>query len=333
MHNYFLYMIFSLFLCNTALNAQETSHPLQGEIWHVSAQKFITEKEMMRKIKHSRYILLGGRHGNKDHHLLQARLIKMLSRQGRPISLSLEMVERHKQNAFAIFQQNQQIKAQKNSGPWPGPVSPANADGLEILLNWNKSGWPRWAVYKPLFDAAIQNDFSLWAANFSRHEVGKMHQDGLEALPEDLKADLRPLLRQPLTKEQQAALEKNIAQAHCHMLPQNNLHRFADIERARHAAFALSMIKGIQADHMQAGGSATALLIASNDHLHRNRAVPYFLRKLDPQGKNASLAIMALSTDKKHATDYIQKSNAEHRPYDYIWFTSEKRNDPCAGLE
>lgn len=330
MRNYFLYLIFGLIFSNTGLAEQKSSHTLQNKIWDVHAQAIISEKNMIREMRHSRYILLGKVHDNPRHPILQARLIRALAGQGRNMAVFFEMIERSKQNAFSILRKNQQAGMHKPALPFPDTPS-LSSNGLEVLLDWKNSGWPEWKFYKPLFDAALQNGFSLWAANFSRYEVGKIHASGLEGLPHDLMPDLLPLLSPPLPTDQQIAMERTINKNHCNMLPDTILSRFATLEKARQALFAHYLNRPVRTRHPKTDG---AILIADNSHIRRDRAVPYYLKKMTPNTKVISLAFREVEAGKNHPSDYAEPPEGSKLPYDYVWFTERpQRMDPCVEVK
>jgi len=56
----------------------EKTHPLVGRIWDVKAGSFIPEDTLVARLVASKFILLGERHDNPDHHALQAKLMRAL---------------------------------------------------------------------------------------------------------------------------------------------------------------------------------------------------------------------------------------------------------------
>jgi uncharacterized iron-regulated protein len=47
----------------------ERAHPLVGRIWDVKAGAFIGEDVLVARLVASRFVLLGERHDNPDHHV------------------------------------------------------------------------------------------------------------------------------------------------------------------------------------------------------------------------------------------------------------------------
>src|SRR5206468_1524193 len=56
----------------------ERAHPLVGRIWDVKAGAFIGEDVLVARLVASRFVLLGERHDNADHHALQAKLVRAM---------------------------------------------------------------------------------------------------------------------------------------------------------------------------------------------------------------------------------------------------------------
>src|SRR5215470_11936005 len=61
----------------------EQAHPLVGRIWDVWAGAFIGEDALVARLVASRFVLLGERHDNPDHHALQAKLLRAMLEAGR----------------------------------------------------------------------------------------------------------------------------------------------------------------------------------------------------------------------------------------------------------
>src|SRR5213593_3577327 len=70
----------------------ERAHPLVGRIWDVKAGAFIGEDALVARLVASRFVLLGERHDNADHHALQAKLVRAMVEAGRRPALGFEML-------------------------------------------------------------------------------------------------------------------------------------------------------------------------------------------------------------------------------------------------
>src|SRR5213080_5003950 len=70
----------------------ERAHPLVGRIWDVKAGTFIPEDTLVARLVASRFVLLGERHDNPDHHVLQAKLLRAMVEAGRRPAVGFEML-------------------------------------------------------------------------------------------------------------------------------------------------------------------------------------------------------------------------------------------------
>src|SRR5258706_661680 len=66
------------------------NHPLTGRIWDVSAGGFIDRQNLVTRLARADFILLGERHDNPDHHLLQAEELRSLTTVGRLPAMGFE---------------------------------------------------------------------------------------------------------------------------------------------------------------------------------------------------------------------------------------------------
>ena len=110
-------------------------HPLVGKIWDVRQGRWVQRPALEAELTRTRFVLLGERHDNADHHRLQARLVEALSASGRKPTLAFEMLDVEQQPAVdASLAQ-----------------APKDADALARAVVWEHSGWPAWALYRPVF--------------------------------------------------------------------------------------------------------------------------------------------------------------------------------------
>ena len=116
----------------------ERAHPLVGRIWDVKAGAFIGEDVLVTRLVASRFVLLGERHDNPDHHVLQAKLVHAMIEAGRRPALGFEMLSTDDAPAVIRYLAR----------------SPKDASGLGDAVNWARSGWPEWRFYQPIAQAA-----------------------------------------------------------------------------------------------------------------------------------------------------------------------------------
>ena len=67
------------------------NHPLVGKWWDVSNQQFISYEDVVAEIRNSSILLLGEKHDNADHHLLQSKIIQSIPEQD-SVVVSFEML-------------------------------------------------------------------------------------------------------------------------------------------------------------------------------------------------------------------------------------------------
>src|SRR5512145_3183951 len=66
-------------------------HPLVGRIWDTRAGRFVIPTQLVGELARARYVLLGERHDNPDHHRVQATLVRALLAAGRRPAVAFEM--------------------------------------------------------------------------------------------------------------------------------------------------------------------------------------------------------------------------------------------------
>ena len=66
-------------------------HPLTGRVWDVSSARFIEHQSLVTRLARADFLLLGERHDNPDHHLLQAEVLRSLITVGRRPAVGFEM--------------------------------------------------------------------------------------------------------------------------------------------------------------------------------------------------------------------------------------------------
>ena len=68
-------------------------HELVGQIWSSGDQAFITPDELAGRITSARYLLLGEKHDNADHHALQLATLEFLLDRNQVHSVAFEMMD------------------------------------------------------------------------------------------------------------------------------------------------------------------------------------------------------------------------------------------------
>ena len=67
-------------------------HPLVGRLYAPMDARFLSEADALDRLAEARYVLLGEKHDNPDHHRLQARFVEGLIERGRRPAVAFEMI-------------------------------------------------------------------------------------------------------------------------------------------------------------------------------------------------------------------------------------------------
>lgn len=273
---------------------------LAGRIYDTSRERFIDEGELVARLAVADFVLLGEQHDNALHHRLQARLVRALQAAGTPTrAVAFEMMGTDQQLAVAEYVQRR----------------PKDAAGLGAALDWQASGWPAWDLYQPIAQAALDADGQIVAANLPRDDVRAVFEQGLGVLRTSVveRTGLVERLPAPLA----ASLRRELEAAHCGEVSSEMVEGMFRVQRARDA---------IMADRLAAGsGTGGGILIAGAGHVRSDRGVPWYLRRLRPAARIASLAFL-------EAREGLELPGTG-LPFDFVWLTEATREeDPCAGF-
>lgn len=286
------------------LTLLDRDNALVGKVWDVKASAFVEEAVVLKKLAAARFVLLGERHDNPDHHRLQARVVEQLAAAGRQPAVVLEMLEVPQQAALSQYVAR----------------SDARAAGVGAALGWEKTSWPPFSQYQPIFEAAFMAKLSLHAGNLAQADAKGLVKQGLAALPAERVRELR--LEQAFPAPLEAALLDELRASHCGQLPERYLSPMALAQHARDAQMAKVLAS--------AGVKDGAVLIAGGGHARLDRGVPYYLALEAPGASVASLVFREVRHGDADAKAYV----AEEGPFDYVWFTPRVSDeDPCAGFK
>jgi uncharacterized iron-regulated protein len=279
-------------------------HPLVGRIWDVTAGAFIDSAALVDRLSRRRFVLLGEQHDNPDHHRLQARLLRAMIAAGRRPAVGFEMFSSDDAPAIARHLD----------------AHPTDAAGLAEAVDWQRSGWPDWAMYRPIAETALAAGLPVVATNLSQGTVRELGQGGGSAPEAALVARLG--LDRPLAADLRAAMAQEIRDAHCGYAPEPRVEAMITVQRARDAQMAESLITAGQRDG--------AVLIAGAGHTRRDYGVPVYLADKVPDASVVSLAFLEVSQDKLDPPAYAARFRRQTLPFDYVWFTPRVDDqDPC----
>lgn len=272
-------------------SALHRDHPLAGTIWDVAAGRDITADVLVTRLTARRFVLLGEKHDNPDHHRLQAWTLGALVAAGRRPAVAFEMLRADQAAALATFL----------------ATSPPDAAGLGDAVDWRRAGWPAWSMYAPIADIAVRARLPVVAANLSEAVTAALRRGGISALEPALVTRLG--LDRPLPDDVRQRLVAEIRDGHCGQLPERALEGFVTVQRARDAHMAAAM---------RDGGGDGAVLIAGVTHARRDIGVPRAL----PDGDVAAVAFVEVAAG--------VTSPPAGGPFDYVWLTPRVDDrDPC----
>jgi uncharacterized iron-regulated protein len=280
-------------------------HPVVGRIWDTAAGEFIDSAALVDRLRRGRFVLLGEKHDNPDHHRLQAWLLRALIAAARRPAVGFEMFTVDDAPAIA-----RQLAAH-----------PIDAGGLAEAVNWQRSGWPDWAMYQPIAEAALQAKLPIIATNLPPATARSLGQSGTAAL--DTAFAARHGLDRALAPDIQEAMAEEIRAAHCGYASDTQVNAMLVVQRARDAQMAESLVAAGQQDG--------AVLIAGAGHVRRDYGIPVYLASGTPEASVISVAFLEVSQDRLEPTAYAARFRRHALPFDYVWFTPRvDDDDPCA---
>ncbi len=276
-------------------------HVLAGQIWDVQGGRSLSPEEFVRRTLTSRFLLLGEKHDNPDHHLIQAWIIRALVAAGRrPVV------------AFEMFSPDQLPALERHLASHP-----RDAIGLAEAVGWGERSWPAFALYQPLVEAVLTAGLVLRPANLSRAELEALRRNGMSSLDQSFVE--RFGLNQSPPEDQYRSLVAEIQKAHCGYAPQTALGGMIDVQRARDARMAAVL--------GEAAGIDGAVLIAGAGHARSDRGVPAYLLLEEPDAKILSLGLIEVAAGVNTSIEHLE---TDAGPFDYVWFTPRVDDlDPC----
>ncbi|WP_428035326.1 ChaN family lipoprotein [Amphritea sp.] len=276
--------------------SQVEAHPLRGKIIALADGKQISPEELFKQLRNHRFILIGEKHDNPEHHQRELQLLQALQN-GSNTRLVLEMLDEQQGESLARLS------------------SMSSESEIKTLLNWNDRNWP-WQDYGPLISAALREGNQLKAGNLSKPVLMQIYQTGLPDQP-------RLATVSTIPQTIRATIQQQVYESHCRTIPFEQMGPMTDIQLSRDASMAYAL-------NHQLGEQMQAILITGAFHARKDTGIPQHLRKLTTE---PVVSILLTETDDsiKTAAEAIS-SNAETA--DYIWFTSRsEEKDYCAPLQ
>ena len=266
-------------------------HALVGSIWDTRTSRQVTEADLVSAAAGAKWVLLGEKHDNPEHHRLQARIVDAIGAADRRPAVVWEMAE----PAHALTL---------------GAATAQTVDGLGDALSWEARGWPAWSTYRPIAEAALKHGMTMAPGNASPEATRAVGRGQPLTAAEIERLDWS--LDYP--QEQMIDLTRILADSHCGMLPESALPAMADVQRFRDAWMSASL--------READSGDGAILIAGSQHVREDRGVPWRLGE-----EVFSLAIIEVVRGEEIAETYPSFDAAQ---FDFVWFTARvDEEDPC----
>ncbi len=290
------------------VSAFDRGHPLAGRIWRPAEQRFAAPDEVAAALAKASFVLLGEKHDNADHHLIQAWLLERLIASGRRPAVAFEMFTRDQEAALTAHL----------------AAHPRDAEGIAEAVDWAASGWPDWDLYRPLAQAALDDGLPVMAASLPRQTVHAVVRKGIEGLGPETAARLGKAPDLPAA--QAAALRQEIIEAHCNQLPEAMIDPMVTVTTVKDVIMADTLVRGARTEGVDA-----ALLIAGNGHVRADRGVPWYLRRGAPSAITVAIGLLEVAPGEGDPAAYAARFGAEILPFDFVWFTPRVDDrDPCA---
>lgn len=230
-------------------------------------------------------VILGEVHDNAHHHVMQAEYIAQL----RPKAVVFEMLD-------AAQAAKAEVTAQ------------TDLDALAKELGWAESGWPDFALYRPVF-AALEGRVAVGAAR-PRDEVRRAFAEGAAAVFGPQAA--RFGLTEALPEAQLEARMQMQFEAHCEAMPLQMMGGMVEAQRLRDAAFAQAVLEAV------ARYGRPVVLVAGAGHARTDWGVPHMLRRAAPELEVYSIGMTEEGREDAALFDHVIITAAARRP------------DPCA---
>ena len=274
-------------------------HSLVGKIWSSDLKDFLSAEQIENALLGAKYLILGEKHDNPDHHILQRSIIEHLIANNNLSLLAFEMMDHDSQERLDDIQS-------KNL---------EDLLAIQEYLDWDTEGW-EWSYYGPLIKSAYESAVPMVGANISSSQMMELY--GLPALPPEV-----DILEESIKQR----LNLDIDESHCGLLPESQFPAMVRVQQGRD----YSMSQGLG----PVDNEGTKVLIAGNYHARKDLGVPNYLLENNPgltSEEIISLSLMEVDPSETEPEMYLQQHD-EIAAYDYIWFTPViSEVDYCASL-
>jgi len=283
-------------------------HSLAGKIWQPRAGRFVARGLLIGELAKSRFVLLGEKHDNPDHHRLQALIVRDLVGKGQKWAVAFEMLD----------------EGQKAGIVRHHATHPKDAGPLGDAVGWSKTGWPEWANYRPIAQMALDMGAPIVPASLQRVTLRRIAREGIAILG-SARISRLGLDRLPGAGIL-ANIRRELVETHCGLLPETMIEPMVKVAVAKDAVMARALL-----DAAGQGAGNGAVLIAGAGHVRTDRGVPWHIRRLAPSESVQSVAFIEVEKDRNDRAGYATIFDADRLPFDFVWFTPRvDLDDPCS---
>lgn len=213
-------------------------------------------------------VLLGEVHDNPHHHRLRAAVIEDAANTAAtpvvehlPVTLKPTVDEFYKSRA----------------------ATDRDATAFFNAVGWSKLGWPDASMFAPLYSVLLRQQSQIIAADVPKDRIRKLSRREPDALDAAERTRLR--LDEPLPAPLQEDLLTELEASHCGLMPKTAFTGMAAAQNYRDAHIAAAAVDA-------ARKTGTAIVIAGNGHIRRDRAVPYYIAKFAPDVRVVVVALL-----------------------------------------
>ncbi|WP_035724609.1 ChaN family lipoprotein [Fodinicurvata fenggangensis] len=248
-------------------------------------------EDFMKAARTADILILGEVHDNPRHHEIQAQVAGALQ----PAALVFEMIPKT---------QEAEVNRLRQAG--------ATRAELASALDWENSGWPDFAFYAKILEAAPEA--RVIGGEQPIEEVRKAMSEGAAQVFGSEASTYG--LDEPLESHVQEAREQRQYSAHCEAIPMEMLPGLVEAQRFRDAGLADATLRA-----RAATDDGLVVVITGNGHANLDSGLPEALRFAAPELEVVSLGQLEAEPD----------SNAPP-PYDFHHVSAPPpdRPDPCA---
>jgi len=255
----------------------------------------------------SRFVLLGEKHDNPDHHRLQAWIARELADKRQMRAVAFEMLDENQQAGIARYRATQ----------------PKDAGTLGDAVGWSKTGWPEWTNYEPIAQVALDTGALIVPASLPRATLRRIARKGIAVL------GAARVSRLGLDNMPEAgilaSIRQELVETHCGQLPDGMIDPMVKVAIAKDAVMARALLEAAAQ-----GRGDGAVLIAGAGHVRTDRGVPWHIRRLAPSESVQSVAFIEVEKDRDDPAGYATVFDADRLPFDFVWFTPRvDLDDPC----